>query len=139
MIAFWIVLLIVLMVGGWWWRYRQVKDMADRFGLDAGSLMAKDLFGADGAVERELAEVALNRSEEANRRLDRERSARQKSDQQRDAAERARLVAAASEVKIVPAVRPREVRLQELTDMASKGVITAEEAATRRAEILKEI
>jgi sRNA-binding protein len=139
MIAFYIVLLVVLLVGGWWWRYLKVKDMADRFGLDTGELMVKDILGGDGAVERELAEVALSRSEEANRQMNRERAARQKAEQQRQAADHARLASAAAEVSIQPATRSVEVRLAELDKLAKQGLVTADEAAARRIEILKEI
>jgi sRNA-binding protein len=135
----WVILVIVLIVGGWTARYFQVKNLADRHGLDTADLMMKDLFGSAGAVDRELAEVALKRSEETNRRLDRERAARQKAEQQQRAAEQQRLASAAAEVSIQPANRPVAARLADLDGLVKQGLITADEAKALRAEILKEV
>ncbi len=142
----WFIVLILIMVAGWAWRYFYVKGLAERHGLDTGELMLKDIFGSDGAVERELAEVALDRSEETNRQLNRERAARQKAEQKqqeteqrRVADEQTRLAAAAAEVSIQPAARSVQVRLADLDGLAKQGLITADEAAARRAEILKEV
>lgn len=139
MIALYIILLVVILVGGWTWRYFKVRDMANEFGLDTADLMIKDVFGSEGAVERELAATALSRSQETHRQLDRERAARLKAEEQRLADERARVAAATAEVSIKPADRPREARLQELDSLAKQGLITAEEAAARRQAILDEI
>jgi sRNA-binding protein len=143
-LIFWGVVLLIICGCGWWYRYTKISEMADRFGLDKGDLMMKDVFGADGAVDRELATVALERAEEVNRRADREAAARRRQEaNRRQEAERAEAERAkqtlTNEVTIKPADRPREVRLQELMDLETRGLITPEIAATRRNEILDEI
>jgi hypothetical protein len=140
MIAFWIVVLVVIIVGGWWWRYQHVKDMANQFGLDPGDLMMKDIFGSEGAVERELATVALDRANAANRRAEREARERRASEerQRRLEQERHRAIQT-TEVSIKPADRPRPARLSELNELEAQGLITPDVAAARRSEILKEI
>jgi hypothetical protein len=144
--AAYIIIFSIIIVGGFTWRYIHIRNLAERHGLDPADLFLTDTFGAEGAVERRLAETALERSAEANRQLERERSRRRKEDEQRAkevqarmAADQARLTAAAAEVSIKPADRPREVRLHELQDLSEKGLITPDEAAARRAEILDEL